>query len=521
MTLLPDDIRAHSVTRDDPEVLNPGGRPQVLWFTFPQGGIGTPTGVLPLDLPLPWSRLRDRILISTVLHETMWAAAVQKVVTRIAALGFTTDDQAKSEYRSTLAQQRLLGANMGRGWVPFLTQHLLDFFTTDNGGIVELIYRTDSVRSQFLGFQHLDAMRCTRTGEPEIPIIYEDLRGRLHELRAHQVLTFVDMESGRAEARGTGLCAASRAYNTIHKLAAMERYVDEKVTGDQIKSIHLVNGISSVQLEAAVTLARQQQANRGAVAYMGSLVIPATNMAVGMTGYEIKLAGLPENFDPEKERSNGYTLYAAALGIPSTFLVPLSGQGLGTGKQAETQDDTADEFGVAAWMKQWAHQANETILPSTTVFTWTDKNDARKQKSKADIAKTRAETRKTQVEAGEITGAQALQLAADAGDVPDTFLPSDETPNDQMTDTEKPSEGEGGPAALPVAPSATDLPLETKADWTAYTIQSLEDAARTLKVSGSMVASKARAERITDVDALFDDAAMVAAARRLAEEARG
>ena len=257
MTLLPNDIREHSVTRDDPEVLNPGGRPQTLFVTLPTGYLNTPTGVLPADLPLPWSRPRDHILITTLMHESMWAASVQKAITKQAAIGFTIDDRAKNERRATIGQERLLTANGGRGWVPFLFQHLSDYLLTDNGAFVELVYRSQYLRSQLLGFMHLDGLRCTRTGDPEIPVVYEDLRGRVHELRAHQVLTFVDMESARAEARGTGLCAASRAYNKIHTLAAMERYVDEKITGSRPKGIHLVNGVSQIQVEGALNGTRE------------------------------------------------------------------------------------------------------------------------------------------------------------------------------------------------------------------------------------------------------------------------
>lgn len=506
MTLVEDDIRAHSVQRDDAT----DQRGNVLWLTFPQQAYSTPAGVLPIDLPMPWSRVRDRVLLSTVMHETMWAAAVQKVTTRVAALGFTVDDQEKSEHRTWVGQQRLLQANLGKGWVSFMTQFFLDFLLTDNGAFVELIYRHNGPRSQFLGFAHLDSVRCTRTGDPEIPVVYEDLQGRVHELRAHQVLTFVDMESGRAEARGTGLCAASRAYHTIHKLAAMERYVDEKITGSRPLAIHLVNGISSQQMQQAVSVAKQQQLNQGAISYMGTVIIPATKMDAAIGGYKIPIAEVPDGFDAKEERSDAYSRYAAALGIPSSFLVPLSGQGLGTGKQSEIQDDTADEFGVAAALKQWEHIANQAIMPSTTTFSWTDKNDARKQLQGAQVSKMRAETRKAQIEAGEISPAQSLQMAADAGDVPDSFLPDDETPNDQLSDSEKRTEETSADT-----PAQEVLSVETQKDWTAYTVQALEDAARTLKTTGD-IATKARRLTLADID----DAAAMKAAQQLYEKVK-
>lgn len=494
MSLIDTDILTHSVTRDDPEVLNPGGRPQVLYFSFPQRGFDTPTGVLPIDIPLPWSRQRDQLLITTVLHETMWSAAVAKAIAKMITLGFTVEDRSKSERRTSLAQTRLLRANAGKGWVPFLWQHLSDYLLTDNGAFVELVYRTTDVRSQFLGFTHLDSLRCTRTGDPDIPVIYEDLRGRMHELQAHQVLTFVDMESGRAEARGTGLCAASRAYPTIHKTAGLERYVDEKVTGTNQKEIHIINGISGRQLKQGLRSTDEDQANDGMIFYKGVAVLAATKMDAAISGYRIPIAEVPDGFSAKEERDNSYLKYAGCIGLPLTDLQPLSGQGLGTGQQSKIIDESGSEFGLAAWGKLWEHQVNEAILPSTVMFTWTDKNDTSKQKVNADVSLVRAQTRAAQVTSGEITAAQALQLAADSGDVPDAFLQSDDTPDDMLTDTEKPITGEERQQmdVEPPAPVAvSNVPV--------------------------VPATKARKLTIADLD---DDAAMQAAGK-LYEEVRG
>jgi hypothetical protein len=488
MTLIDDpDILKHSVTRDDPDVLNPGGHPQVLWLTFPNAAyLNAPTGVLPIDIPLPWSRARDRLLITTTLHETMWGAAIAKAIAKMITLGFTVEDRAKSERRTAMAQTRLLMANNGKGWTSFLWQHLSDYLLTDNGAFVELVYKSSDVRSQFLGFMHLDSLRVTRTGDPETPVIYEDLRGRMHELQAHQVLTFVDMESGRAEARGTGLCAASRAYPTIHKTAGMERYVSEKITGTgKQKGIHIINGVNAQQLQMALHKAEEDQVNRGLVSYRGVALIPLSAMTAKPDGYYIPLAEIPDGFSAKEERDNTYLKYANCIGLPLTDIQPLSGQGLGTGKQSEIIDDAGSEFGLAAWGKAWEHASNERIMPTTTTFSWADKSDARKQAASADVSLKRAQTRAAQVGSGEITPQQSLQLAADAGDVPDSFLQSDETPDDMLTDTEKPvGEGERDamdanqpvPDQVPGTPPVTVPATTTATKARKLTIADLDDA---------------------------------------------
>lgn len=502
MTLLSDDIRAHSVTRDDPEAINPGGRvSNVLNILIPSSYIGTPTGILPYDLPLPWNRGRDRILNTTPLHESMWAGALQKAITKQAALGWTVEDRAKNERRAARAQERLLTANGGRGWVPFIFQHLADYLTTDNGAFVELVYRTEYLRSQFLGFVHLDAMRCTRTGDPDIPVIYEDLWGRCHELRAHQVLTFVDMESARAEGRGTGLCATSRAYQTIQKLAAMERYVSEKIAGTSPKEIHIVNGVSKEQLSGALRTAEQDAKNRDLIVYRGVAVMALTALNVTPDGYRIPIAEIPDGFNAKEERDNGYLKYANCLGVPVTDIQPLSGQGLGTGTQSVVIDEAAEGQGLAAWRKQWEHAVGRAIIPETTTFTWTNVNDVREQKAKAEVETMRAGYVTAMVEKGLLTPAQGQQILADFGIIPDAMLAKDETPDDQLTDTEKPVEASDRAAQVAVlAPPALPAPAPAPP-----------------------AATKARRERIDagDIGAWMTDAALLSAAAQLAEEARG
>lgn len=499
MTIITDDeARRHSVTRDDPNVLNPGGTatPPILFFTFPQQRGRFHTGILPIELPMPWSRERDLVLTQTPLHESMWAAAVYKVATRIAALGFSTDDQEQNEFRSQIAQQRLLYANFGRGWVSLVTQVMSDYILTDNGGFIELIYRSNSLRSQLMGMAHLDSMRCTRTGDPDVPVIYEDLYGRFHELKAHQVITLVDQESPRAEARGTGMCAASRAYNTIRKAASIERYVNEKVSGEQIKAIHFINGIAPHQFDGALNTFRARQEAQGMLAYQGAMVIPATNMDAAISGYSIPLADMPDGTDAKAERDASYLIYAAALGVPLTFIAPLSHQGLGTGKQSEIMDDTADQFGVAAMLRQMTHHLNEMVMPTTTTFSWANANDKREQSQEADIMTKRVTAVTMLVEKGLVSPAQGVQLLADYGDVPVEFLSQDTTPNDMLTDDEKPIEATDPlPEPQTVAQIAPPAPAQAPAQ---------------------QPATKTR--RIIDPMDLYDDHALMEAAASLRDE---
>ena len=272
------------------------------------------------------------MLTLTPQMEDMWASAVYKAKTKTAALGWELSDSKASQRRVRQAQQLLLHFD-GTRYVPGFSKVLDDFLLTDNGAFVEVVRATKSAGSRILGLMHLDSLRCWRTGDVDRPVLYQDMMGRDHVLRAHQVLAFVDEPSSRVELCGVGRCGASRAFRTILKLSAIETYFREKVTGDRNLAIHIVNGISDAQLRDAIATGREDANRRGFVYYKGSLVIPAIKMDADLQVVTIPLAEIPDGFDAEQERKRSDTVYANALGIPVQDVQPLSGQGLGTGTQ--------------------------------------------------------------------------------------------------------------------------------------------------------------------------------------------
>ena len=249
-----------------------------------------------------------------------------------------------------------------------MQRHLQDFLTTDNGAFVEVVRATSARGSRIMGLMHLDSLRCMRTGDPQRPIIYEDTRGTMHEMRDYQVLHFADMPSPSATLNGVGRCAASRAWKTIHKLASVETYFRDKVSGRRHTAIHIVSGISRKQLDDALSTADADAAQKGRVAYLGAAIVPMLDAAATPGVITIPLAEIPDGFDIEQERKDSYLRYANAIGVPVQDIQPLSGQGLGTGTQTVILDEAAEGMGLAAWRKQWEHALSLQVLPDATSF---------------------------------------------------------------------------------------------------------------------------------------------------------
>lgn len=424
-------LRQRSVTENDTS-------PVLLQFA-PMGWRPTP------GLPGYWSPARDVALKNTVFLEPMWASAVYKSISKQAALGFQVDDSQDRQTRARRAQKLFLQADYVRGiavggWVNFITRHLADVILTDNGAFIEIIRATSASGSRVLGIGWLSSHRCERTGDPERPVLYTDNRGYRHELRSHQVVAYADMAGVLGAFQNpfyVGLCAASRAFASISLLAAMRQYLSEKVTGSRATAVHIITGLSPKTLDSAFKTADEDGVRVGRQLFRGTTVIPALgDSPVNLT--TIPLAEIPDGFDMESERKDAYLVYANALGVPVQDIQPLSGQGLGTGTQSVILAEAAEGYGLTTWRKWYEQTMNESVLPTSTTFTFST-NDLRDKKARADVSQVRTSTRQIQIETGEITVEEARQMAADDGDIPREFLvEDDQTPGGTLGDVEKP-----------------------------------------------------------------------------------
>lgn len=425
----------------------------VVNMVIPFSGWGTSPDRLDLPprLPVYWSYSRDDVLRSTIFKEAMWSAAVGIAVTKIAAKGFEITSDVP--LRMKRGRDLILYAD-GRqvGWVPFISKHLRDYILTDNGAFVEIVRAGRGYGSQIIGIRHLDSRRCTRTGDPRVPVIYRDRRGNFHELRFFDVMMFSDMPDAGETYYGVGLCAASRAYQQIYKLAGLEWYVNEKVRGMQPLAIHIVNGILDKQIQDAVDVAKEEKRARGATAYMGAVIIGVPQQEQPQVA-TIPLAELPDKFNRKEEFDIAVLAYANALGLDPQELQPLTSQNLGAGSQSVILNQKAKGRGLASWMAQWTHQSNEWLLPESTIFAFRE-DDADDALKEAQVQTARAGASNARLEQGISKAEWEQQILAEAGDIPKDFLEEDRIQVGRLDDDEKPIAAPEQPVNTPAVLAA-------------------------------------------------------------------
>lgn len=418
------------------------------------------------DLPPYWSPRRDWVLSTTPKKEDMWGSAVAIATTKFAAHGFTITDSTDSQRKVSASQELMKRADGGQGWVTFAQKIMRDLLTTDNGVFIAIRRdgdQTELIRTKaqapiqgadpasyadakvtiskpgakITGLYHLDSLRCIRTGNLAYPLRYMSVQGVQQIFRWDQVLMYADQPSPRAEHFGIGECAASRAYHTIAKLSAMEQLVFENLTGGGANKLVFLQGIQDPTLQAILQSGKADAQSRGLVYYLGT-ILGAIPSDTPITSVEIRLKELLTSFVPKDERDNGYLIYANAIGVPVQSIQPLSGQGLGTGTQTVVLDDQASGQGaLPAFLKWWEQTVSDRVLPKTTELTFTDENDLRDQKLRAEVKKMRADTRAVQINDGEISPAMARQIAVDAEDLPEELVGSDATAGGSISDDEK------------------------------------------------------------------------------------
>jgi hypothetical protein len=272
---------------------------------------------------------------------------------------------------------------------------------------------------------------------PDYPVAYRDKQGREHLLRDYQVISLSDMPNPSETYNGVGLCAASRAYQAIVRLAAIETYLAEKVTGDRVLAMHIVSGVSTQQIQAAIDTARSDQRRRGASVYKGAVVSGVTS-DIPPELLTIPFSELPDGFDQESERKSAQLAYANCIGIDPQTVNPdlLGSRSIGTGNQASIIAEKEKGKGLVAWRQKITHLFNGFLLPPGVHFRFREEDPANDY-AKEEVRYKRAERMKLYLDTGIVDPEDVLSMEVNNGSLPEWMDTSVEL-DDILGDTDKP-----------------------------------------------------------------------------------
>lgn len=396
--------------------------------------------VLPEELPIS-AKERDRVLSITPRVDAQWGAAIGIAVTQVASLSYRVDGTKTRARRllEILDNADISVGNWTGGWVHFIGKHIRDYLTTNNGAFFEVVRKGTARGSQIVGINHLSSIRCFRTGDPEYPVVYMDRWGRQHVLRWWEVVGMSDMPDPDDYLLGAGLCAAERAYQQIRKLATLETYVYEKLSGSRPLAIYLVSGMSSKQLDKAVSDGFERQKQRGLTTYMGAVIATTLKPDEQPGLVTIPLAELPDGFVAAEERDRADLVYANSIGLDPQDLAPIGGERqLGVGAQSSILHDKAKGRGLAVYKVALKHAISRMVADTKSKF-YLSENDYVDQERRAKISRLRSDFVGALVSRGIVSEQEARQILVDWGEIPIAFVAVDITTTQTYEDDDKPA----------------------------------------------------------------------------------
>jgi len=374
--------------------------------------------------------------------EPFLASGIYTIVARNAAFNWTLDGPLRTVRAS---QDMLHQANLGGGWLEFITMFSIDFFTADNGAFIEVIRGGNSWNAPVLGIAHLDSGRCRRTGVPDWPVVYTDRNGAEHKMRPWQVIACSEFPSPIETMNGVGLCAVSRVLRFAQLMRDIAVYKREKVSGNHSKQIHVVSGIRTSELEDSMKTHREEQEAQGFIRYIKPLIFGTLDPTAKVEVKTIDLAALPDGFNEEVTLKWYISLLAMGFGADYQDFAPLPGGGLGSSQQSQILHQKSRGKGPALFMKMLEHKFNfYGVIPQNVTFRY-DEQDTASEMEQATLEKVKAETRNIYVLNGTLTSGAARQQMLDDGYLTQeefdalNIMP-DITPEVMATDSE-PAEG--------------------------------------------------------------------------------
>lgn len=373
----------------------------------------------------PWGtypKRRDKELRSFWLSESWLASVVYSVTIRNASFAWEVvgADASKTSPKNTIrAVERLLKrANRGKGWKNLIIKTCVDLYTVDNGAFWEIIRKNNNdPRSPVINIAHLDSIRCTRTGDPEYPVLYEDRYGKETALAWWQVRTLEEFPSPVENAFDMQVSAVSRALLAAEIIQSISVYKMEKVSGNFTRAIDALSGVTQQNIDDALEMAEEQNLNRGLYRFSLPVIIPGIDPTSSLSHVHIDLASLPDNFSEDTSFKWYVAQLAAAFGVDYQEIAPLMTGNLGSSQQSEIMHLKTRGKGPALIMGLFEDIINDGLIPSNVEFRFLEQ-DLRSETEKANARFTRAKDRAMRLKSGELDAEAARQLAIEDGDLP-------------------------------------------------------------------------------------------------------
>lgn len=331
-------------------------------------------------LPAWWNRARDTKLRDLWKKSDHLAAAVYGMKAKMTAIPFKIvprNTSIRLHFKQAEMFTQRLRNNSGylQGWNQEYGKFIVDLHTQDNGGFMLIMGdgpEDGPIVGPAMGMLHLDAWRCTRTSNPLYPVVYEHIDGKRYKLHYSRVMSLSQMPAPEKEMYGVGVCAVSRAINSVQSLMDIARYKQEKMGSRPPRAFLVGNGMTQDQLLEAIAKSVINNTNMGLTVFDNIIALASLNGNISLE--LVDLASVPDGFDEETWTTLAMYLIAFAFGVDQREFWPASASGA-TKADATVQHQKARGKAPGDIMQMVTQQLNLKFLPDHLEFKFDFQDD--------------------------------------------------------------------------------------------------------------------------------------------------
>lgn len=396
-------------------------------------------------VPAWWSMTRDRFLSKDWLRCPLFSGAVFNVGAKLATIPAIIEPRdprikAQRDLAEQYQQTIYEGAEFGRGWLELAMKWYQDRWVVDNGAFLEVLGygpKDGPIKGRAVGLSNLDSQRCSRTGNPEYPVVYTRIDGRRYKLHYTRVIYASQLPSARDEMHGVGLSWYSRCVMTAQSIVDDLTFKQEKLGKRQARAILIGKKMTVDVVKAAFQMA-DEAADSAGLTRMNMFPIIANPNAADVGIDMVNLAELPDGFEWSSDVNIAMYIIALTGGFPVRWMWPATVVGATKADamiqhMATAMSGTAHELGTLALAlggseRGMTHQTGKFLPPTLKIRfdvqdDWIDEvqagiHNVRAQsyeRNIADGAITIRVTREQMLGTGEITEAQFREMELESG----------------------------------------------------------------------------------------------------------
>lgn len=391
-------------------------------------------------VPPWWTEERDRWLYRLVLGSDVLASSIFSTSARLRSIpvNIVARDPGNRNDRRVAGWSHML---LQYYWSQVAFQMAVEWQTQDNGCFVEVMgggapggpiepTKIDGTNDYVYatGLRILDSQRCTRTRDPEYPVLYlhVDAKGveKYYKFHRTRIIYTAQMPSTRRDMLQIGYCGASRCVHSVLRLDDINILEDEMLGARPISQIIFSRGISAENMQEAFLRSDQKLAldasesgkRTARSVFLSAEGSPEMLRASSVEMFDLKK--LPEGYNPEVYMNLAVNVISMGLGFDPREIWPATVRGA-TRADAEVQHWKSMMKTPGVWVDTFTQQLGAKFAPALAEVEF-DQQDDEQDAARADIRRTRAETLQVRLDSGQIDRMTAWQLMREDGDITDS-----------------------------------------------------------------------------------------------------